>query len=73
MILREFYEPAPQGYQDIDDDNSKPKWGESRKTRLTLGMLSKIRQMNDVKAFERAKELKSIRAQYKPAADAGGL
>lgn len=73
MILREFYEPAPQGYQDIDNDNSKPTWGESRKTRLTLGMLSKIRQMNDVKAFERAKELKSIRAQYKPASDTGSL
>lgn len=49
------------------DDHSQPVWGESRKTKLTLGMINKIRKMNEVQAFERAKDLKKIRVQYKPA------
>lgn len=72
MKLFEFYQPAPEGWQDVKDDHSQPEWGESRKTKLTLNMIDKIRQMNEVQAFERAKELKSIRKQYgTPAPDAG--
>ena len=73
MILLEFYDPAPQGWQDVEDDNSQPKWGESRKTKLTLGMISKMRRMNDIQAFERAKDLKKIRAQYGQSAAAPAL
>lgn len=73
MILREFYETSPTGYQDLENDNSKPTWGETRKTRLTLGMISKMRQMSDVQAYERAADLKKIRAQYQPPASTGGL
>jgi len=74
MILLEFYDVAPQGWQDLEDDNSRPEWGESRKTKLTLEMLSKLRKMNDVQAFERAADLKKIRAQYQPPpSDTGGL
>ena len=72
MKLFEIYQPAPQGWQDVQDDHSQPEWGESRKTKLTLNMIDKIRTMNEVQAYERAKELKSIRKQYgTPAADAG--
>ena len=67
MILLEFNDPAPEGWQNVADDHSQPVWGESRKTKLTLGMISKIRKMNEVQAFERAKDLKKIRVQYKPA------
>jgi hypothetical protein len=66
MILREFYETAPTGWQDIQDDHSQPAWGESRKTKLTLGQINKIRKMNEVQAFERANDLKKIRKQYMP-------
>ncbi len=70
MILLEFFDAAPEGWQDVADDHSQPKWGESRKTKLTLAMISKIRKMNDVQAFERAKDLKLIRKQYgQPAQD----
>lgn len=70
MILLEMFNPAPEGWQDVSDDHSQLKWGESRKTKLTLGMISKIRKMNDVQAFERAKDLKLIRKQYgQPAQD----
>ena len=64
MILLEFFNPVPEGWQDVADDHSQPRWGESRKTKLTLGMIGKIRKMNDVQAFERAKDLKRIRKQY---------
>lgn len=73
MILKEFYDPQPSDYQDIADDNSKIKWGETRKTRLTLGMISKMRQMADIQAYERAADLKRIRAQYQPPPAAGPL
>lgn len=74
MLLLEFYSPPPQGWQDVDDDSSKPKYGETRKTKLTLGMISKIRRMNDVQTFERAKDLKNLRSQYgTPSAEGGGL
>jgi hypothetical protein len=68
MILREFYEAAPTGWQDVQDDHSQPVWGETRKTKLTLGQINKIRKMNEVQAFERANDLKKIRKQYAPPA-----
>jgi len=67
LILLEFYDPAPTGWQDVADDHSQPVWGESRKTKLTLGMIRKIRKMQEVQNFERAKDLQKIRTQYKPA------
>ena len=74
MLLNEFYQPAPNGWQDVSDDHSQPKWGETRKTKLTLGMLNKIRTMNDVQTFERAKDLKNLRKQYgPPPAEGGGM
>lgn len=73
MLLLEFYDPAPSGFQDIEDDNSKPEWGEARKTRLTLGMINKMRKMKEVKSYERAKDLKRIRAQYQPPAGGSAL
>jgi hypothetical protein len=64
MLLNEFYEPAKPGFQDVQDDKSQPKWGEGRKTKLTLGMINKIRKMNEVQGYEKAKDLKNIRKQY---------
>jgi hypothetical protein len=77
MKLFEFYQPAPQGWQDVQDDASQPKWGETRKTKLTLSMINKIRQMNEVQSYERAQDLKKIRKQYGApeggGAEAGGI
>jgi len=73
MLLLEFYQQAPTDMQDLEDDNSKPEWSEARKTKLTLGMINKIRRMNDVQSFERATDLKKIRRQYQPPAEAPGL
>lgn len=71
MLLREFYEPAPSGWQDVEDDHSIPKWGESRKTKLLLREINKMRRMNEVQAYERARSLERIRKQYGPAPAAG--
>jgi hypothetical protein len=72
MILLEFYDSAPKGWQDVEDDNSQPKWGETRKTKLLLREINKLRRMNEVQAYERAKELKKIRKQYAPPAEGAG-
>ena len=70
MKLFEMFDAAIPGYQDVEADNSKPKWKESRKTKLTLRQIRKLRKMNDVRNYEKQKYLKKIHAQYsQPAPD----
>ena len=66
MILNELYNRSPEAYQDLSQDNSQPKLGNLRKTRLTLRQISKLRQMNDVRNYEYKEKLKDIRKQYAP-------
>lgn len=73
MLLLEFYNSVPTNYQDVDSDQSQIRWGETRKTRLTLAAINKLRRMNEVKAYERAENLKKIRQQYAPPAPGPGL
>jgi len=73
MLLMEFYNSVPTNFQDIENDNSQPRWLETRKTRLTLAAINKIRRMNEVQAYERAKNLKKIRQQYSPPVAGPGL
>lgn len=68
MKLFEMYEIAPPGLQDVQSDNSQPKWGDSRKTKLTLRQINKLRRMQEVREYERAENLKNVRKQYAPAA-----
>jgi hypothetical protein len=68
MLLLEFYDRVPTNFQDVENDNSQPRWGETRKTKLTLAAINKIRRMNEVQAYEKAKNLKKIRQQYAPPA-----
>lgn len=64
MLLQEMFDPPVTGYQDVADDNSTLKWKDSRKTKLTLRQIRKLRKMNDVRAYERAQHLKKVRKQY---------
>ena len=73
MILNELYNREPESYQDISADNSQPKLGDTRKTRLTLRQLRKLRQMNDVRTYEYKEKLKLVRQQYAPPAAPPGL
>ena len=70
MILNELYERSPSAYQDVSQDNTQPQLGDTRKTRLTLRQINKLRQMNDVRSFEYKEKLKDIRKQYAPAPEA---
>jgi len=73
MHLFELYDPAVTGYQDVESDQSKPTWKQSRKTKLTLKQIRKLRKMLDVRNYEKQKYLKKVHEQYgaKPEAAAG--
>jgi len=70
MILREVFESEEDGFYDPEDDNSKLKLSDLRKTRLTLLQLSKLRKMDDVRAYEQAQKIKYVQTQYAPKAEA---
>lgn len=70
MKLFEMFDPAVAGYQDVSADNSQPKWRESRKTKLTLKQIRKLRKMNDVRNYEKVSYLKKVHQQYAPKAEA---
>ena len=69
MKLFEMFDEAVAGYQDVSADNSQPKWRESRKTKLTLKQIRKLRKMNDVRNYEKVSYLKKIHQQYAPKAE----
>ncbi len=66
MKLFEMFDQAVAGYQDVSADNSQPKWKESRKTKLTLKQIRKLRKMNDVRNYEKVNYLKKVHQQYAP-------
>ena len=69
MKLFEMFDAAIPGYQDTEQDNTRLKWKETRKTKLTLRQIRKLRKMNDVRNFEKAQTLKKVRKQYEPVAE----
>ena len=71
MRLFEMYEAPPEGYQDLDKDSSRPVWKSSRKTKLTLKQIRKLRKMLDVRNYEHNDNLKKLRTQYKPVPEEG--
>ena len=73
MNFLELFDKEPEGYQDIQDDNSRPKLRELRKTKLTLAQINKLRRMEEVRKFEYDQKLKYIRKQYAPPAAPPGL
>ena len=68
MLLFEFFQKDPSGYQDLEDDNTQPRLGELRKTKLTLRQINKLRRMNDLRTYEYKEKLKQIKKQYSPPA-----
>ena len=68
MILNELYQRVPAQYQDLAQDNSQPKLGDLRKTKLTLRQINKLRRMNDVRAYEFKEKLKKVKTMYAPPA-----
>jgi hypothetical protein len=74
MKLLEMFEPPVQGLQDVSADNSKPVYRTSRKTKLTLKQIRKLRRMIDVRNYERKLYLQKVKKQYgaKPEGDQTG-
>jgi hypothetical protein len=70
MKLFEMFEPPIAGYQDVESDNSIPRWRESRKTKLTLKQIRKLRKMMDVRSYEKQQYIKKVHEQYGAAAQA---
>jgi len=68
MILNELYDRSPEAYQDLSQDNTQPRLGDLRKTKLTLRQINKLRKMNDVRAFEFKEKLKRVKTMYAPPA-----
>ena len=75
MNLMELYSPIPNGYYSEKDDNTAIKSTDTRKTRLTLDKLNKLRAMNDTRKLEHEQKLEKVADQYKipTAAPEGGL
>ena len=71
MKLTEMFDTPISGYQDVDQDNSKPTWKASRKTKLTLKQIRKLRKMLDVRQYEKQLHLKKVRKQYGAKAEEG--
>lgn len=66
MILNElFAKPVPE-MQDLSKDSSTLKYEDSRKTRLTLGQINRLRKMNDMRALEHEQEMNFVRKMYAP-------
>jgi hypothetical protein len=66
MRIFEMFEPSISGFQSVNDDNSKPKFKSSRKTRLTLQQIRKLRKMLDVRNYEHKINLIDVSNQYGP-------
>lgn len=74
MILTEIFTKSKENYQDDAEDASQYSFSDTRKTRLTLAHINRLRKMNDMRALEQAKELQLIQQMYgAPPAEAGGL
>jgi transposase len=65
MMLHEMLQDTTYGsYQDERNDDSAVKFGDVRKTRLTLAQINLIRKMNDQRKVEYAQKLKDVKLQY---------
>ena len=73
MILNEIFSPTVQGYRVEKDDNTVLKKNDTRKTRITLERLSRLRKARDVRSLEHEMNLERLSKQYKPAGQQGGL
>lgn len=72
MKLFEMFDKPVPGYQDVQDDNSIPKFRNLRKSKLTLRQIRKLRKMLDVRNVEYVRNLKKIQDQYGPKANQQG-
>lgn len=75
MFLAELYSRSEdtEDYRDDSEDESRAKKSDTRKTRLTLAHLNKLRMMNDARTVEHEEKIKQIQQQYLITDDSEGL
>tara|TARA_Y100000389_G_scaffold143557_1_gene141827 strand:- start:1041 stop:1289 length:249 start_codon:yes stop_codon:yes gene_type:complete len=82
MILRELFYHDPETVEPVEDnryeadyDDSPLEKTDTRKTRLTLSQINRIRKSSDLHIEEKQKELHFIKQMYGLAAnaEAGGV
>jgi hypothetical protein len=79
MVLRELFYFDRETADPVDDkrysaeyDQSIVDFDDTRKTRLTLRQINRIRKANELSVEERNKELEQVRQMYKAASGAEG-
>lgn len=77
MILRELFYFDPETVEPVDDKRYEPEYDQSpvekkdtRKTRLTLNQINRIRKASELHTEEKRKELEFIKQMYGIAANA---
>ena len=74
MIVNELYEPTPPDFRSEKQDNTVLKKDDTRKTRLTLDRLNRLRIMNDVRKLEHEQKITQVQKQFAaPAAAEGAM
>jgi hypothetical protein len=74
MFITELYNlKSAEGFRTEKDDDSVQKMSDVRKSRLTLAQIKRLRIMNDLRKFERQKEIEDVAKQYRPAAEPGAM
>ena len=71
MHVFEFFEDPIYGREEPKQDHSTLKLDDTRKTRLTLAQINRLRMMNDVKKVEHEHQLKRVSQQYKTPVEGG--
>jgi hypothetical protein len=64
MLLNEMFNEYPDAYRDVQSDQTVLKFGDIRKTKLTLAQINLLRKMNDQRKIEYAAKLKQVKQQY---------
>ena len=64
MLLYEMFTSDPATYRDEKSDKTQLKFGDVRKTKLTLSQINLLRKMNDQRKVEYTQKLKEIKLQY---------
>jgi hypothetical protein len=59
-VNKDFAEP----YQSLEDDQSQLQLSDTRKTKLTLKQIHKLRRMNDVRDIEKQNEVNRLNKIY---------
>jgi hypothetical protein len=73
MILNELFDKPVPEFQDQSHDNTTLKYEDSRKTRLTLGQINRLRKMNDMRSLEHEQEMSFVRKMYAPPTPQGDM